>query len=247
MTDIIQWKDYFSHYTVIERGSPGKGYLEQHNLMLTAFQEGLADHIVLLRGELDEILLNGKDIFDNLVVYPYDVVSLDYSGGLLYKNGAGRSRRIESISKLIEGQANNNQNFLLFIWCNMDFNDQGEINRVFQDINRELGKMGIDANPSVQAYKNHSLLEARLKVYVPFIIHSISTKWYQIEYNKPVFYLGNKDTRMMHFSFWMKRTTKYVAGKPDQSALIDIMNLPAFNCVDGNLTEHDFKIPKIII
>jgi hypothetical protein len=245
MVDLIQWKDFFAHFSAVERGKPGESYIDQHNLMLTALQNGLADRMVLLRGDLDEILLKGKDSYENPVLYPYDVVSLDYSGGLVYKNGLGRSKRTESIGKMVEQQADFNKDFLLFASCNMDFDDQGEIRRVFQDINREFGKMGIDGNTTVQAYLKHKLDEARLKVYVPYLFQNLSNKWYQIEFNKTIYYSGNKATRMMHFAFWMKRTTRYAVGKPTQSALIRIVNMPAFACVDGDIKEDNFGIPNL--
>jgi hypothetical protein len=245
MVDLVQWKVFFSHFSAVERGKLGKEYVDQHNLMLTALQNGLADRMVLLRGDLDEILLKGKDSYDNRVLYPYDVVSLDYSGGLVYKNGLGRSKRTESIGKMIEEQAAENKDFLLFVSCNMDFDDQGEIRRVFQDINRELGKMGIDGNITIQTYLNHNLNESRLKVYVPYLFQNLSSKWYQVEIVKTIYYSGNRATRMIHFAFRMKRTARYVAGKPTQSALIHIINMPAFACVDGIIKEDNFGIPNL--
>ncbi len=92
---------------------------------------------------MDNILSNGQDDFGNQLLYPYDVVSLDYSGGLIYKNNFGRAKRVELIECLLREQSIHNQNFLLFISCNLDNEDQGEIRIIFQDINRELGEDGI--------------------------------------------------------------------------------------------------------
>lgn len=245
LIELRAWDSYFCHYSAIERGKGNAGYLEQHKLILTAMQYGLADKLMLFRGEMDEILLRGRDEFNNLIQYPFDVVSLDYSGGLLHKDKYGGSRRIESINQLFSQQAALDKDFLFFVSANLDNEDQGEIRLVLNDINRELGKMGIDANKTLRLLLNHNAEEARLKVYIPYLIKNLADKWYKCEFNKAIFYIGNRQTRMMHFSFWLKRTPKYSGGKPTPSDIIDILNLPAFSCKDGKLTETSFGIPKL--
>jgi hypothetical protein len=247
MMDVLQWQNYFQHITAVERGEPGKEYLYQHDLMLTAMQHGLTGKLDLLRGDMDEILLAGRDGFGNPVSYPFDVVSLDYSGGLVYKNSTGWAKRPESIGCLIEEQAKRNQNFLLFVSCNLNNEDRGEIRAIFVDIERELEKLGLDAHNIIQAYMGHELEEVRLKVYVPCLIGSLSARWYQCEHFKPIYYEGNRGTRMMHFSTWLNRTLDYVAGRPSRQTLVYILNSSAFHCVDGELQETDFGIPKLMI
>lgn len=247
MTDVLQWQAYFRHFSVVERGRPGEEYRYQHDLMLTAMQHGLADRLKLLRGDMDEILLHSEDSFGNPVLYPFDVVSLDYSGGIIYKNDSGRARRAESIGSLFRQQAERNQSFLLLISCNLDNEDQGEIRAIFSDIERELMKLGIEAHETIQAFLRHELEEARLMVYVPYLIRSLSARWYQCEHFKPIYYEGNRGTRMMHFSTWLKRTAEYVTGRPGRQTVAHILNLPAFHCVDGELYQTDFGIPRIIV
>lgn len=247
MEDVLLWRDYFEHFTAVEIGQPGDEYRYQHNLMLTAMQHGLADRLELLRGDMDEILLNGRDGFDNQVLYPFDVVSLDYSGGLVYKNGSGRAKRVESMESLFREQSARNQNFLLLVSCNLDNEDQGEIRAVLRGIEAELKKLGVSASGAIQGYLSHELEEARLKVYVPYLIWNLSARWYQCEHSKPVYYAGNRGTRMMHFSAWLKRTEQYVAGKPSRLTLVHILNLQAFWCVDGQLGETDFGVPRVVV
>jgi hypothetical protein len=247
ITDVLQWQIYFQHISAVERGRPGEEYRYQHDLMLTAMQHGMADRLELLRGDMDEILLNGKDDFANPILYPFDVVSLDYSGGLIYKNGAGRAKRAESIGRLLGEQAAMSRDFLLLLSCNLDNEDRGEIRAVFADIERELDKMGIAASSTIQAYLSHELEEARLKVYVPYLVRRLSDRWYQCEHFKPIYYEGNRGTRMMNFSMWLKRTTEYVAGRPSRQTLVHILNLPAFHCADGQLQETNFGVPMVLL
>jgi hypothetical protein len=245
MKDILLWQDYFMRFTVVERGRPGEEYRLQHNLELTAMRYGLTNRVYLLRGDLDDILLRGQDNYGNLVDYPFDVVTLDYSGGLIYKDLEGKSIRTDSIAELIRRQATLDQSFLLLISCNTDNEDRGEIRRVFNDILTSLAKLKIDATPTIQAFLNHSLEQARLSIYVPYLIRNLSWANYQCKPYKPVFYLGNRNTQMMNFSFWLKRTTGTVAGSSERRTLLDLLDLKTFECVEGDLTETDFGIPRV--
>jgi hypothetical protein len=202
---------------------------------------------VELRGELDNILLQGYDDYNNPVAYPFDVITLDYCGGVIYKNSTGQSVRAKSISELMRNQALHNNDFLLFLTFNLDNDDRGEIRNVFLDIQRNLNKLGIYADQTIKAYLSHSKKEAQLKLYVPYLIRTLSTSSYQCKTFKPVYYLGNRATHMMSFSFWMERSSKYTAGRPNRQSLVQLLNLPAFECVDGDLSPVDFGIPKIEI
>jgi hypothetical protein len=247
MRDILLWKDFFAFFCAVERGKPGEEFLLQHNLRLSAFKYGISDKLHLLRGELDNILLKGYDDYNNSVEYPFDVIALDYCGGIIYKNSTGESARTGSIGELVRNQALHDKNFLLFLTCNLDSDDQGEIRKVFLDVQRELSKLGVNADPSIQAYLAHPKKEARLKIYVPYLIRTLSLSTYRCETFKPVCYLGNKETHMMNFSFWMERSSKYAAGRPNRQSLVQLLNLPAFECIEGNLSLVDFGIPKIEI
>jgi hypothetical protein len=245
LTDLAQWKEYFNHFSVVERGQPDQEFIYQHDLMLSAMRLGISRKLSLLRGDLDDVLLNGKDIFGNPVKYPFDVVSLDYSGGILYKDPTGAAKRPESISKLCEEQAQHNLDFLLFLSTNMDIQDQGEIKSTFDEIQRDLSKIGIDVSRTTRAYRDHPLLEARLKVYVPYMIRNLTSRWFRCTTFKPIYYAGNKATRMMHFSFWLERTDEAVVGRPNKQTIIQLLDLPAFECTDGNLRQTSFEIDVV--
>lgn len=245
MRDILLWQEFFSDFYAVERGEPGEEFLLQHNLHLSAFKYGVSDKLHLLRGELDNVLLQGYDDYSNAVEYPFDVVTLDYCGGIIYKNSTGQSARANSIGELIRNQALHNKDFLLFLTCNLDSDDQGEIQKVFLDIQRELKKLGVDADQPIKAYLAHAKKEARLKVYVPYLIRTLSVSTYQGETYKPICYLGNRETHMMSFSFWMERSSKYAAGRPNRQSLVQLLNLPAFECIDGDLKQTDFGIPRV--
>lgn len=245
MRDILLWKDYFAYFLAVERGKPGEEFRLQHNLLLNALKHGVADKLHLLRGELDAILLQGRDDYDNSMEYPFDVVALDYCGGIIYKDAEGRSVRADSIKEMIRNQALHNQDFLFFLTCNLDNDDHGEIRKVFINIQLELKKLGVDAGRTILAYLTNPKQEARLKVYVPYLIRNLGAATHLCEAFKPVCYPGNRNTRMMNFSFWMERSSKYAAGRPSRQSLVQLLNLPAFECEDGDLRQTDFDIPNV--
>lgn len=247
MRDILLWKEYFATFVAVERGMPGEEERLQHDLILSAFKGGITDILYLLRGDLDTILLQSRDAFDNPVPYPFDVVNLDYCGGVVYKDISNRAIRTDSIAEMIRNQSLCNHDFLFFLTCNLDNEDHGEIRNVFMNIQQDLKKTGVDVSKTIQAYLFHPKQEARLKFYIPYLIRNLATATYRCETFKPVCYLGNRDTHMMHFSIWLKRSTGFAAGRPHRQSLIHLLNLSVFECIAGQLEETDFSIPKVEI
>lgn len=243
--DILFWNEYFASFVAVERGEPGEEVILQHNLLLSAFKHGIANQLHLLRGDLDTILQLSRDTYNNSVPYPFDVINLDYCGGVIYKDGAERAIRADSIAEMIRNQSLRNHNFLLFLTCNLDNDDHGEIQKVLIDTQQDLKKVGTDVGKTIQAYLRHPRQEARLKVYVPYLVWNLATATYRCETFKPICYLGNKNTHMMHFSFWMERSVKYTAGRPNRQSFVHLLNLPVFECIDGQLEETNFAIPKV--
>jgi len=52
----------------------------QHDLALKAFRTGLLGKITMMRGDIDSIIRKGRDSLRKRLGFPFDVVSLDYSG-----------------------------------------------------------------------------------------------------------------------------------------------------------------------
>ena len=212
----------------VERGEPREEVVLQHNLLLSAFKYGIANQLHLLRGDLDTILQDSRDTYGNSVPYPFDVINLDYCGGIIYKDDVDRAIRPASIVEMICNQSLHNHNFLFLLTCNIDNEDHGEIRRVFIDIQQDLKKLGVDVSKMMQEYLLHPQQEARLKVYIPYLIWNLATAMYRCETFKPIYYLGNKNTHMMHFSFWMEKSVKYAAGRPNRQSVVHLLKSSSF-------------------
>lgn len=109
-----------------------------------------------------------------------------------------------------------------------------------------LAKLQIDVSSTIQAYLNHPMQQARLAVYVPYLVRNLGWATYQCEVFKPVYYTGNRNTQMMNFSFWLERTANSVAGRPDRQTLVQLLNIKVFECIDGDIKEADFGIPSLV-
>ncbi len=246
MKDIIDWKPFFSKILAVERGDPNNFWEKQHLLMLTAFKNDIFSKTIILRGDIDQIILSGKDSDNNTLIYPFDVVSLDYSGGLLYREKNGDQNRLKAIRKVIEQQATQQVDFLLFISTNLDNCKDGEVKRVIEDVKTELQRSGYNASEVFARYLSHEKDEVRLKIYIPYFVCQIaSSRSYNCETKRAIFYAGNKDTRMMNFRFCMKYNRRTTAPRFPKESLANIINSPMIQIDDAKCREVSLGLPKL--
>jgi len=248
MKDIQDWRAFFSEFTAVERGERENPWKRQHSLMLSAFKGELLDKVTLLRGDIDRVILDGNDEFGTKLGYPFDVITLDYSGGLLYRNNNGQQYRLAAIRKLIEIQSNNKLNYLIFISSNLDNCKDAEIQKTLANIKTELVRYGANGEKVISAYLDHSNDEARLKIYVPYFINQIAASCnYACETEKVIFYLGNLDTRMMNFRFYLKYDPRTTAPRFPKERLVQIINSPMIEIKNGKIVEVTLGLPKLRI
>ncbi|GAI39499.1 unnamed protein product, partial [marine sediment metagenome] len=227
MKDIIDWRPFFSEFVSVERGIEPDAWERQHILMLSAFKRDVLSKVTLLRGDIDRIILDGKDVHGNVPNYPFDVVTLDYSGGLLYRDQKGKQYRLDAIRELIRRQAQHNINYLLFISSNLDHCKDAEVQGTIQNLKTELLRYGTNAKEVIDAYMNHQCDEARLKIYISYFINQVAAGTnYNCETEHAVFYLGNQDTRMMNFRFWLKYDPRTTAPRYPRESLAQMINSP---------------------
>ncbi len=246
MKDIIDWKALFAKCTAAERGVSPDFWERQHFLMVSAFKMGILSKTVLLRGDIDGIILNGKDDAGKEVDYPFDVVSLDYSGGLLYRDNDGEQYRLKSIKKLIGAQARQREDYLLFISTNLDNSKDAEVKRTIENIRTELLRYGTKGEEVINNYLNHKKDEARLKIYIPYFVNQVSAAInYTCETNKVIFYLGNNNTRMMNFRFYLKYDSRTTTPRFPKERLSQIINSPMIEIKNGKYKEVSLGLPKL--
>jgi len=227
-------------------GLPSEPWKTQHSLMLTAFKNGILSKTVLLRGDIDKIILTGKDDTGNTVDFPFDVISLDYSGGLLYRNSNGDQFRLNAIRKIIEIQTKSKKDYFLFVSTNLDNSKDREIKTTLENIKTDLLRSGYNIKEVIDAYLNHDKDEVRLKIYVPYFINQIATNQnYNCETKRVIFYLGNKDTHMMNFQFYLKYDPRTTAPRFPKEHLSQIFNNPMIEIQDGKFKVVSLSLPKL--
>lgn len=247
LVDAIEWQDLFKHFVAVERGETGTEWEMQHDLELTAFKTGLFGRLSLLRGEIDAIIHRKKDSFGNRLRFPVDVVSLDYSGGLFYRDRRGTFTRLRAIDEVIQAQSKTKTTFVLLISCNLDGVDQGEVRKTIENIRTELVRYGIAADEVLAAYLKSEREECRLKLYVPFFVNTQASKYhYNCETKSVAFYEGNLNTRMMAFRFCLSFDSRTESLRPPRERFSQIFNKPMLQVVNGDASETMLDMPKLI-
>jgi hypothetical protein len=246
LEDIRQWATLLKRITAVERGESGKEWELQHDLEFRAFQLNLSEKLDLLRGDIDQIILDGKDASNKTPQYPYDIVSLDYSGGLFYRSQTADAARLHAFDRLLHAQQATKSSFLLFISCNLHAVDQGEIKRTLRNIQTELLRYGDQAQPLIDAYLNHSRDEARLKLYVPYLLSQLATKHhFNCETEPVIIYPGNSSTSMMAFRFRMTFDSATISIRFPRERLSQLINSPLISIEDGRQTQTMLGLPSL--
>jgi hypothetical protein len=214
-----------------EARSPRRGKLS------TAFVHGLLGKTTLLRDDIDEVILRGMDTDGNGVDYPFDVVSLDYSGGLFYRTSGGEQRRIRAIQRLIQEQAGMKSDYVLLISCNIEGVGDGEVTHM-------LSNNGAD---TVDAYMQSPFKQARLKLYVPYLVGQVAASQnYQSETENVVFYKGNRGVLMTSYRFYLKHDARTTAPRAPRERLWQVVNTPFLEVAGGRIRTTSLGLPKAV-
>lgn len=246
LADAIAWQEMFEEFVAVERGTKGREWELQHDLELEAFRSGISHKVSLLRGDIDVIIKRKKDECGNRLRFPFDVVSLDYSGGLFYRNKLGNFGRLQAITSVIAQQATKHSDFVFCVSCNLDQVDQGEVRRTLENLQTELVRYGLSGTQVVEAYLKHTMEEARLKLYVPHFVNQEAAKnHYNCVTEMVIIYEGNLKTRMMAFRFWLSFDARTEALRSPRERLSQLFNKPLIEIQSGVQTTTMLDLPKL--
>ena len=148
--DLLDWRDLIGYKTAIE--SIGKTKSEKANaeetigqLLANVMINKISSGFQLIRGDVEDIIIDGIDadglppqLSDgrpaHLMKLNYDVINLDFDGGLGYSNGRGEVKRTTAIKKLFERQAGHS--FVLFFTINIRDTLGTEIDSYLSELQR---------------------------------------------------------------------------------------------------------------
>lgn len=248
MKDILAWQNLICKSTAVEIDEK-----KRHDLLLTAMKYDLQNNIKLLFGDIEEILLNGKDGFNNKLEFPYDLIFLDFFGTLIYEG----HRRTNAITTIFEKQKG--QRFLLlltFSLKNLSGYSKHCINRVLEELRKELSVFYI-SDESAKARIDHILdwYNAdetadmfKQKLFVPYFIKTKSEACgFKLHVYPPIFYLGFNSCPMIHFQFKLLPADTSPIKAISNQTIFDIININIKEVSDGKIIVKNKQAPMLKI
>lgn len=221
LLDIKEWQEYLEFFTTIERSEN-----EQHRLFLNANVRDVEHRLHSLYGEFDRILLSGRDTYNHVPRWPYDLVNLDFFGGFIYQD-LSRPRAIE---KLVANQSNFKRSFLMIITHDLrDADLTGEKRAFIDDVRRLLVRdhgSRAEINTAMDWYLAATTPDAaRQALYVNVVLRDLGeANHFKVSSRPAITYLGTGGTKMIHYVtdfHWQAHGYRAIS---DQS-LMDVINL----------------------
>lgn len=249
--DVEAWTDELDYVTAVEylrTGQAGADDLDRHRqlssrLSAQALNGGVPFQV--LRGDIDEIILRGFDRdgtdpqrrsqrSDDFVLFKYDLINLDYCGGIGYPSQASTapSRRVRALQKLFERQEG--EPFALFLTVNVRHLLNSELTSFLTQYRRDLDS---SLHPIVDWYAARGDDEAKykLKAAVPLYILQVAEQArFKVHCLPPISYIGTKSATMVHFAFLLAPTSdEFKAFSPQAPG--DLLRQPLLRCAGGQI------------
>lgn len=245
--DILAWKDYFERCSAVEIDAKIRS-----QLWLNVINSGLSDKVSILFGDIEDILINGRDGFKNQLQFPYDIVFLDCFGSILYHE----LKRIKAITALIERQKGNQ--FLLLLTFNIRERNycKHSIDEFLRKLERELlgyylrdKKKKAAINKVIDWYKSDKTEEMyRFKLFTPYLIKTIAEdRGFNVHAYSPIFYSGFKNNSMIHFAFKLVPGDRAPTKEVSQQTVFDIINLNLKEASEGRVFVRKQQAPTLNI
>jgi hypothetical protein len=219
LLDILSWREFLGYCTAVEKADV------VDELELNALKNHLEHMVHVVCADIDE-LIQGENGHIKLH-WPYQIINLDYYGGLINAkvNGTSRtSRRLETLKKLFERQLG--AAFILFLTLNLRDDDRGELDELVMQQEEDL--LGLDLEGVAECFDKHRELNhaGLLKIYVPILLDNIA-KQHTLVFIPPILYQGTQ--QMIHFAVHCIPYTVLGAGRVSMTReRIDLINLPLF-------------------
>lgn len=262
--DLLDWRDLLSTISAVQIVRNGK-YKEEdlstiRKINLNVQVERMAN-VQILRGAIEEIIINGYDMDNNFpnqhftqdnsnLFFQYDLVNLDFVGGvgyksrkgLKYKNSGGQ--RLDSIRKLIERQKGHS--FLLMLTVNVrDTLGDEPMHYLMEEAkryNKQSVKDIVDWTISLEDDGNKDL---RLKTWIPLFIKGIAeTNMFYCHCYPPLVYEGHEKARMVHFVFSLKYDEDKLIKVSSPQDEAQITQLPLIEVSNGEISMSKKQYPK---
>lgn len=245
LKDILEWRDYLDRCTAVEND-----FAQRHELELNAVRLNLNGKIDILFGDIDDILIKGKDKYGNKLIFPYDIIFLDYFGGILYRG----FRRVNAITSLISKQKGNS--FLLFLTFNLKESGYAKstIVHTLRKIKQEFIPFCFQDEKTkkqiaeVTGWYEDAEEIYRQKIFVPYFIKTNAENiGFEVHAYPPFFYEGFRKNPMLHFAFKLVPERESPTKAVSKQTIIDIMNLNLKEVSRGRISVLKKRPPNLKI
>ena len=259
LRDLLDWR------TVLDRRrtgieSPGRSKKERDQadetmgrLLMNALAHDISSGFELLVSDVEDVIIDGHDIkgkvpqlsngqAPHLARFSYDLVNLDFDGGLGYKSirAHGAAKRIKALKKLFERQEGHS--FILLLTINVRHKLGEEIQEYLGNLKTRDPGAGWSEMVSWCLNRGDGELEYQLKAIVPsFIQAAAELHMFRSICRPPIVYNGHEHARMLHFVFELRRQPGNLRAFGQQDDR-DLVELPLLTCEGGQLqlaaTQH---------
>jgi hypothetical protein len=231
--DIMAWNEFLGDFVAVEVGAKSDPSSKQSLLVGRALQLGIHHRLTLLRGEINQILLQDKDEVGTRVPYPFELVNLDYGGSVLYPDRI----RIDALEILARRQRPTD--FLLLITSNAREYDQNELVEAQNRIHKEITQYRPDLNVQIKRYFeiiNESESLFRQVLHLHFLIKCLAEhNRYEIACFPAILYEGSRATKLIHYIFRLRHQKAASTRVTSDQSLLDLLRQNLQEVVEGKL------------
>ena len=254
MLDVLTWRDDLSSWTSVER-APANNKEERRKadrvaeeILQTAFENNLDADLELLRGEVEDIILEGIDITGAPVPrskgkraldsnFLYDLYHLDFVGGLGYQRRGRKPKRLEALEKLFQRQSG--QGFILILTINVRDTLREHVISYLHNLRSELGNEW-----DWYIERKEGEYEHQLKIAVPlFLKHHAEAAHFDCTFLPPIGYEGHEGAHLVHFVCLFRAMGTVFPTRSVQTRA-DVLALPLIKCAEGTLRLSSLQHPK---
>ncbi len=240
LLDVRAWREFIGRWTAVQSADTPELRQSAEMLELNALRERLERGFHLVLGNIDEYL--ARDDLRPALQFPYEVVNLDYVGGLVNARDHGTgSLRLDAIRALFTHQ--NRHAFVLLLTVNLRDRDEGELEDHAARLEDEMRSLDAFRNVA-EVFESHREQgnAGLLKLYVPCVLDGFAlATGYELRFAPPVLYSGSR--QMMHFVVECLPHTEQIGTRlprfEDRLAIVNA-SLLIRDSNRTSLAQHDF-------
>lgn len=247
MLDIIEWQESLSRFTTIEREEN-----QQHLMFLKANVRDLEHRLCCLYGKFDDILLQGRDEYNRVPDWPYDLMNLDYCGGFIYQDLS----RPKALRKLIQNQSIYERSFMLIITQQLRDGDvAGEKLKFLDDFAKSLkgGVIERSLHPAidevVEWYRRADIPDAaRQGLYMNYFLRDCGeSEHFSVKCRPAIIYPGSGGAWMIHFVTDFSYHGGVGHRVASDQTIIQLINLGLLELSDGKFAQARLVQPSLLV